>query len=39
MSMNPGAYAGYLTVYDESNPDGLAWGNMPIHIVLRPSDV
>jgi len=38
-ALNPGAYAGYLTVYDAANPDGLAWGNMPIHIVLRPSDV
>ena len=38
-ALKPGVYAGYLTVYDAASPDGLAWGNMPIHVISRPSDV
>ena len=39
MALNTGAYAGYLTVYDAANPDGIAWGSMLVRIVERPGDV
>ena len=38
-ALKPGAYTGYLTVYDSATPDGLAWGSMLVRIVERPGDV
>ena len=37
-ALNPGSYAGYLTVYDAATPDGLAWGSMVVRVVERPGD-
>jgi len=38
-ALKPGAYTGYLTVYDAVSPDGLAWGSMLVRIVERPGDL
>ena len=38
-ALKPGAYTGYLTVYDSANPDGIAWGSMLVRIVERPGDL